>query len=75
METTAVRIDVDLLLRFFDEAPSESRYHATALVALAGEDLGAGLLAHYFRARSLAGATVARCRSQCCRSGWEPPSL
>jgi hypothetical protein len=35
------------LLRFFDEKPSDSERHATALNAVFGEDLGAGLLCHY----------------------------
>ncbi len=46
-------IDVEGVLRFFDERPSESREHATAIVAVAGEDLGVGLFCHYLQARKL----------------------
>jgi hypothetical protein len=37
------------LLHFFDEVPSNSRGHATAIVAVAGEELGVALLLHYLR--------------------------
>jgi hypothetical protein len=46
--TKRMEIDIAAVLRFFDEAPTESRGHATAIVAFAGEDLGLGLLAHYW---------------------------
>ena len=39
------------LLQFFDEKVPESKGHATGIVQLAGEDLGIGLLLHYFRAK------------------------
>ena len=42
-----LRINVKGLLEFFDEKPGESLGHATAIVAVAGEDLGVGLLKHY----------------------------
>lgn len=41
-----LRINVKRLLEFFDQKPDESRGHATAIVAVAGEDLGVGLLKH-----------------------------
>jgi hypothetical protein len=37
------------LLYFFDEVPPCSRGHATAIVAVAGEELGVALLLHYLR--------------------------
>lgn len=48
---TEKRIEVDIrsTLQLFDEAIPSSRYHATAIVAVAGEDLGTGLLVHYLR--------------------------
>ena len=42
-----LRINVRRLLEFFDEKPGESVGHATAIVGVIGEDLGAGLLKHY----------------------------
>ncbi|MGH7801456.1 MAG: hypothetical protein ACREOW_12680 [Thermodesulfobacteriota bacterium] len=41
-----IRVNVRLLLKFFDEKPPESQRHATSIVAVAGEDLGVGLLKH-----------------------------
>jgi hypothetical protein len=41
-----LRINVRRLLEFFDEKPGESLGQATAIVAVAGEDLGVGLLKH-----------------------------
>lgn len=45
-------VDIETVHRFFDERPSGSSGHATAIVAVAGEDLGVGLLCHYFRAHN-----------------------
>ncbi len=47
-------IDVGTVLQFFDECPVESHGHATAIVAILGEDLGIGLLCHYFQGQGLA---------------------
>jgi hypothetical protein len=44
-----IEIDRRELLAFFDEAPPAARGHATALVAVAGEELGLALLVDYFR--------------------------
>ena len=41
-----VRVDVQQVLRFFDEKPPCSRGHATAIVSLLGEDLAAASLRH-----------------------------
>ena len=49
--THAIEIDIEALLHFFDESPPESQGHATGIVAIAGEDLGAGLLTHYLEAQ------------------------
>lgn len=47
--TQCMEIDIAAVLRFFDEKPKESRGHATAIVAFAGEDPGLGLLSHYWK--------------------------
>lgn len=47
-ESGRVRINRHQVLEFFDERPKESRGHATAIVSVCGEDLGIGLLCHYF---------------------------
>ena len=53
MTENLVGIDVLSLLQFFDEVVPASCYHATAVVAVAGEDMGAGLVAHYLRQQGL----------------------
>jgi hypothetical protein len=42
-----VEIDIIELLKFYDEKIQTSVHHATAINAVAGEDLGAGLITHY----------------------------
>lgn len=44
-----VSLDRRALLAFYDEKPADSQGHATAVNAVAGEELGLGLLAHYLR--------------------------
>jgi hypothetical protein len=44
-----IQVSPRALLNFFDVAPPESRKHATALVAMAGEELGLALLAEHLR--------------------------
>lgn len=51
VKMTEVRANVRRLLEFFDERPECSRGHATAICAVCGEELGAGLITHYFRER------------------------
>ncbi len=46
-----ISIDINTLLTFFDEVPTESVEHATAICQVAGEDLGFGLLTHYFKSK------------------------
>jgi hypothetical protein len=41
------RIDRCAILEFYDTKPENSSGHATAINAVAGEDLGAGLMKHY----------------------------
>lgn len=50
------------LLKFFDEKPPRSEKHATSIVAIAGEDLGLGLLVDYLRRRAVQASVVSyRC--------------
>lgn len=39
-----LQLNIRELLRFFDEAPADSASHATAIVSILGEDIGAALL-------------------------------
>ena len=61
MTENLVEIDVLSLLQFFDEKVPASRYHATAVVAVAGEDMGAGLVAHYLRQQGLTVEVLPKC--------------
>lgn len=47
--SSCISLPIKLLLEFFDEAPTRSQRHATAIAAVAGEELGIGLLLDYFR--------------------------
>jgi len=47
-QSNMVSINRRALLRFFDEVPEDSCGHATAVVAIAGEELGLALLLDYF---------------------------
>jgi hypothetical protein len=53
MVTDAVNVHVRELLAFFDEKAKGSSRHASAIVGVAGEDLGAALLVEYFRSQSV----------------------
>jgi len=53
MANAAINIDVRELLAFFDEEAKGSSRHASAIVAVAGEDLGAALLVEYFRSQGI----------------------
>lgn len=46
--TSTIRIPIPLLLEFYDDPAKHVRGHVTAVTAVIGEDLGAGLIAHYF---------------------------
>lgn len=48
-----ILVDVGALLAFFDEEATGSTGHASAIVAFAGEDLGAALVAHYFGSQGI----------------------
>jgi hypothetical protein len=49
-----VQIDIVRTLQFYDEAILSSLHHATAINAVAGEDLGAGLFSHYLKQKNFA---------------------
>lgn len=49
--SSCISLPIKLLLEFFNEAPASSQRHATAIAAVAGEELGVGLLLDYFRGR------------------------
>lgn len=53
-----VTVNVTKVLEFFDEKPPGSDKHATGLVAMVGEDLGAGLLKHCLETTRNAKVTV-----------------
>ena len=44
-----LKSDICQLLTFLDEKPSQSRHHATSIVAILGEDLGVALFREYLR--------------------------
>lgn len=44
-----VQLNVEEILRFFDERKPENEGHVSSIIALVGEDLGAGLFQHYLR--------------------------
>ena len=50
---TVIAVNRKQLLRFFDERPPSSLHHATAIVAVAGEELGTGLFAHYLAGKGI----------------------
>jgi hypothetical protein len=53
-----VTVNVRNVLEFFDEKPPGSDKHATGLVAVAGEDLGAGLFKHFLQNTQKAKVTI-----------------
>ena len=50
MSESVLQIRIRRLLEFFDGKPPDSKKHATAIASVCGEDLGCGLLRHYFEA-------------------------
>lgn len=48
-----VLVDVAAVLEFFDEAVPGTGGHASAVVGVAGEDLGAALIVHHFESQGL----------------------
>jgi hypothetical protein len=60
--TTLTKINRLEVLRFFDTCPEDSPRHANAIVAVSGEELGAGLLKHCLER---GGATVTLLEGSC----------
>lgn len=52
MTKNRVKIDIVSVLQFYDEGVPGSHHHATAINAVAGEDMGVGLMAHCLRGKS-----------------------
>lgn len=48
-----IQIDIVEMLKFYDEKIPASKHHATAINAVAGEDIGAGLFAHYLERKNI----------------------
>jgi hypothetical protein len=48
-----IQLDIVRTLEFYDEAVPTSDHHATALNAIAGEDMGAGLFLHYLTGKNI----------------------
>jgi len=48
-----IQLDIFRTLKFYDEAVPTSDHHATALNAVAGEDMGAGLFLHYLTRKNI----------------------
>lgn len=53
MTSSPINVNVGDLLAFFDEEAKGSSRHASAIVGVAGEDLGAALLVDYFRSQGV----------------------
>ncbi|MFN3491093.1 MAG: hypothetical protein ACK40V_02640 [Anaerolineales bacterium] len=50
-----IQVDIIRTLEFYDEKISSSLHHATAINAIAGEDIGAGLFLHYLKQKNIVG--------------------
>lgn len=64
-----IEINIIELLKFYDEKIPSSRYHATAIDAVAGEDLGAGLITHFFTRENFSAKVLQAPCTQGTRSG------
>lgn len=49
-----IQVDIIRVLEFYDERVLPSHHHATAINAIAGEDMGAGLFLHYLKEKNIA---------------------
>ena len=47
-----VKINIEEIIRFYDNKEEVDKSHASAITGLAGEDLAAGLIVHYFNNRN-----------------------
>ena len=69
MATHEVLVNVRELLSFFDEEAKGSSRHASAIVGVAGEDLGAALLAKYLRSENIFAEILADSCTQGTKTG------
>ena len=65
-----VEIDIIELLKFYDEKIQTSVHHATAINAVAGEDLGAGLITHYLNREKISAKVLQDPCTQKTKSGY-----
>lgn len=65
-----VEIDIIKLLKFYDERIPTSVHHATAINAVAGEDLGAGLIVHYLKRENFSAKVLQDPCTQKTKSGY-----
>ncbi|MGA9399215.1 MAG: hypothetical protein WBV22_13275 [Anaerolineaceae bacterium] len=64
-----IEIDVVKILEFFDEEVSSSHHHATAINAVVGEDMGAGLILHYLKQKNISAKILPEKCTQKTKSG------
>lgn len=64
-----IHVDIVSLLEFYDEKIPSSHHHATAINAIAGEDMGAGLFLHYLRQKDIVGEILPYRCTQGTKSG------
>ena len=64
-----IEIDVVKILEFYDEEVPSSLHHATAINAVAGEDIGAGLILHYLKQKNISAKILSEKCSQRTKKG------
>ncbi len=64
-----IQIDIIEILKFYDEKIQTSLHHSTAVNAVAGEDLGAGLFAHYLKQKNIIANILPNACTQKTKSG------
>ena len=64
-----IEIDIIKILEFYDEEVPSSLHHATAINAVAGEDMGAGLILHYLNQNNVSAKVLPEKCSQRTKKG------
>jgi len=64
-----IQVDISPILEFYDEKIQSSLHHATAINAIAGEDIGAGLFLHYLKQKNIAAEVLPNICTQGTTSG------
>jgi len=64
-----IQVDIVRALEFYDEAVPSSQHHATAINAVAGEDMGAGLFLHYLAQKNISAKILSDKCTQGTKSG------